>query len=243
MSTPNALILNGTRAERLVRQLASIVIGVVISGAIFTGLGSVQHHGAQPMPSVVDDLHAVALPVQPPPPPTHPDETIPVFDSAAIQLSASRSPDSEVKLPAAPIPSDTVPPVHAVPRFDVSPGMVRPNADVLDRDVQHIFSKADVDQFVMAIYRKTPEVSQQQINQMKTKRATFLMVVGTDGSVTQITLVDSTGSEGVDQACIDALKEWRFKPAVRRGRAVRCWVQQNLIFKVNLGSPFEWHSP
>ena len=78
---------------------------------------------------------------------------------------------------------------------------------------------------------------------MKSMRATFLMIAGVDGTVSNITMVDSTGSPDVDQACIAALREWKFKPAVRKGRNVRQWVQQILTFKISAGFPFESHSP
>jgi TonB family protein len=146
-------------------------------------------------------------------------------------------------LPAAPIPSDVVPPAHAIPRLDLSPGTVRPSADVLDQDVQRIYSRVDVDERPVAIYRQNPELTQAQINTMKSMRAEFLMVANVDGTVGTINLAQGTGSKEVDQACIAALKEWRFKPAVRKGRKVRCWVQQNLIFKVTKTNPFEYSSP
>jgi TonB family protein len=203
----------------------------------------VQHQRSEPLPTAIEDLRAVALPTQPPPPPERTEETVPVFDSASIQLAASPSPDSVVKLPAAPIPSDTVPPARAIPRFDLTPGAVKPSADIIEREPQHIFSRSEVDQRPIPIFRKNPDVSQAQINAMRKMRASFLMVAGIDGTVTSINLVDSCGNPEVDEACITALREWRFKPAIKKGREVRCWVQQNLIFKVTKTSPFEYREP
>lgn len=242
MSTAS-IRLEGSPAERWLRQGASLAVALVVTALIFGALAAVKHQRAEPLPSMVDDLHAVALPVQPPPPPTQPEQEAPVLDNAVIQLAASPSPDSVVKLPAAPIPSDIVPPAHAIPRLDLSPGTVRPNADFIDRDVQHIYSRAEVDERPVAIYRQNPELTQAQINAMTNMRAEFLMVANIDGTVGTINQAVSTGSKEVDQACIAALKEWRFKPAIKKGRKVRCWVLQILIFKVTKNSPFEYASP
>jgi len=242
MSTATA-ILGGSTTERWTRQGLSLVLAIAFTGLIFGVLIAVRHQRPSPPPALTDDLHAVALPVQPPPPPTHLDDPVPVLDNAAIELAASPSPESPVKLPAALIPSDVVPPAHAIPRLDLTPGAVKPNVDVFERDIQHIYSRAEVDERTVAIFRENPDVTAAQLKAMKSMRATFYMVANVDGSVSNITLVDSTGNPEVDQACIAALREWRFKPAIKKGRKVRCWVQQNLIFKVSAASPFEYGAP
>lgn len=241
MPATDSILLIGTPAERRGQLAASITAGVVISAAIFVGLARLQHQHVGPLRPIVSDLESMVLPVQPPPPPTDTEEQTPVFATASIQLAASPSPDSPVKLPAAPVPSDVVPPVHAIPRFDLSPGEVRPGAEVVLSDARHIFNRAEVDERPIAIYRQMPGVTGSQLKAMQSMRAVFLMVANIDGRVSNLTLVESTGNPEVDQACLNALREWRFKPAVKKGQKVRCWVQQNLLFKVSGGSPFEVH--
>lgn len=239
MPHPSSITLPALRGEPRLWRVASVMIGVGVSLGLFLGLAFVQRQRVTPPPPMVDDLRAVALPVLPPPPTTEQEEPVPIFDQAAIQLAASPSPDSSIKLPAAPIPSDSVPPVRAVPRFDLSPGTVKPSTELLDRDVNHIYNRTEVDQKPVAIFRKTPELSAAQINTIKRMKVAFMLVAAVDGKATNIQMVDSSGSAEVDQACIAALREWRFKPAIKKGRPVRCWVHQNIIFKISSSNPFE----
>jgi protein TonB len=47
--------------------------------------------------------------------------------------------------------------------------------------------------------------------------------VGTDGSVIEVRLKKSSGSQLLDQTAIDTVKKWRFKPATVDGRPVAEW--------------------
>ncbi len=239
MPAPSSITLPALRAEPRHWKVASIFVGLGVSLGLFLGLAYIQRQRVTPPPAMVDDLRAVALPVLPPPPTTEPDEPVPIFDQAAIQLAASPSPDSSIRLPAAPIPSDSVPPVRAIPRFDLTPGAVKPSTELLDRDVNHIYNRTEVDQKPLAIFRKTPELTAAQINTIRRMKVAFMLVAGVDGKASAIQMVESSGSAEVDQACIAALREWRFKPAIKKGRPVRCWVHQNFIFKINSANPFE----
>jgi TonB family protein len=113
--------------------------------------------------------------------------------------------------------------------------------NLAQREMNHIFSRVDVDQRPVAIFRTDPDVTDREVQAMKSLRALFLMVAEPDGSVSNIQLVSTSGSPEVDQACIAALGQWKFKPAVRKGKIVRCWVQQSLLFKVMGHSIFESH--
>jgi protein TonB len=58
-------------------------------------------------------------------------------------------------------------------------------------------------------------------------------VVGTDGTVGEVRVVKSLDKEyGLDQAAIDAVKGWQFKPGRKDGQPVPVLVTIDLSFKV-----------
>lgn len=60
-------------------------------------------------------------------------------------------------------------------------------------------------------------------------------IVNTDGSLCEIAVLQSSGDAGVDKASIIAVRQWRFKPAMLDGEAVRTPMEQaiNYIIKSN----------
>jgi protein TonB len=58
-------------------------------------------------------------------------------------------------------------------------------------------------------------------------------VVGTDGTPEQIRVVQSAGVSELDQLAIDAVKQWRFKPATRDGVPVQSTIRLHVAFQVS----------
>ena len=55
----------------------------------------------------------------------------------------------------------------------------------------------------------------------------------TDGSVGSYEIMQSTGHEALDRAAIEALKSWRFHPAVKEnGQPIRTCIQIPIIFQL-----------
>jgi protein TonB len=61
------------------------------------------------------------------------------------------------------------------------------------------------------------------------------VLVGIDGSAIRIEVEKSSRSRDLDQAAIEAVKQWRFNPSVRDGRAVEGWALVPISFKLNEG--------
>lgn len=57
--------------------------------------------------------------------------------------------------------------------------------------------------------------------------------VGADGEPVGVDLVEGSGSRSLDRAAVDAVRRWRFDPAIRNGQAVAGTVQVPITF--NLG--------
>ena len=50
------------------------------------------------------------------------------------------------------------------------------------------------------------------------------LLISAQGTVSEVALVLSSGTDSLDRAALEALKAWRFLPARRDGRAVPAWV-------------------
>jgi TonB family protein len=78
-----------------------------------------------------------------------------------------------------------------------------------------------------------------KVRNMATPRTTMLLVVNIDGTVGDVRLLKSSQDGDFDEVIMATIREWRFSPAVRKGRKVRCWVEQAITVKVDQGSRFE----
>lgn len=55
-------------------------------------------------------------------------------------------------------------------------------------------------------------------------------LVGTDGSVEDIKIIKSHEKFGFDKEVISALKKWKFKPVVYKGRNIKVYFNKEFIF-------------
>lgn len=219
-------------------QLLSIGIGLAVSWLIFYSLGRLQNPAIAAPAAPVDDLREVTLPVEPPPPPPRREELPPITASNLIVLDAARS-ESPVKLPAIPLLPETAPRVLGIPRIDFTAKPLKPNLIDAAFDTEHVYERSEVDQRCVPIVKVPVSVTMFMLKAAKHPRSTFLFIVNRDGSVEGLRLIASSGNRDLDEACGEALKNWRFRPAMRKGRPVRQWVEQSIIFKIEKGSPLE----
>jgi protein TonB len=56
--------------------------------------------------------------------------------------------------------------------------------------------------------------------------------VQADGTIGAADVHQSSGDPELDRAALDAIREWRFSPAARAGRAVAAWVLVPVQFKL-----------
>jgi TonB family protein len=220
------------------RRVLSLAIGLAASWLIFYGLSRVQYRATSDSPPPIEDLRSIEVPMEPPPPPIRPREEPTVTTSNLIALAPERS-ESGVKLPDVPIMRETVPPVHGVPKIDFSPKIFKPAEIDSDFETRHIFEARQVDHPCVALLKSRPEVSRLMLRAAKRLRVVILCIVNRDGSVEGIRIGESSGSRDLDTATAEALKAWRFSPALRRGKPVRQWVQQSFEYHLEEGSRLE----
>lgn len=57
-------------------------------------------------------------------------------------------------------------------------------------------------------------------------------IVNTNGGLCEISVLQSSGDAGVDKASIIAVRQWRFKPAMLDGKAVRTAMEQSINYVI-----------
>ena len=187
----------------------------------------------------------VTLPFDEPPPPPReqaPPEPGPIVGPMRLEIAPEAVSAVHIQVPDVPGLYTEMPPPPAraivAARFDLANSIARP-VEVDDMPARRIFSRNEVDQRPMVVYRVTPNLSNQRVSKMATPRVVLLLVVNTDGSVGDVRVMRGSGEEDFDQAIIETIREWRFSPAILKGQKVRCWVEQMVSVKLSGATPFE----
>lgn len=186
-----------------------------------------------------DEVHAVSLLDLPPPPKS---EELPEQPPAAVNpllLLAEERTGSDFRLPAAPIVPKFVPQATGRIQFDFSMDAMKPSLAGPEVEPRHVFERSEVDELPRAILKKSPRLTTTMTKDLKARSLRFLFIVDVDGSPEQVRLLSSTGDEIVDSLCLQAMNAWRFTPAIRKGKKVRCWVEQGFNLRASTRSPFE----
>jgi len=63
-------------------------------------------------------------------------------------------------------------------------------------------------------------------------RVRVRVLVGEDGRPQEVTIDRSSGDASLDEAALEAVRQWRFEAAMRRGVSVRAWVIARVEFKL-----------
>ena len=151
----------------------------------------------KPTPLVVEMLS-----LKPPPPPV-PEKKV---DQKIAVVTRIAVPTPEV-VTAAPPPPITVTNIAPPPKAEVAPAP--PPGPVSDGDLDS--------KMISAPPPRYPEMSR-RLHEQGTVYLSVL--VGTDGSVSDISVSRSSGSARLDKAALDAVRRWRWAPLMRNGAAV-----------------------
>lgn len=65
-----------------------------------------------------------------------------------------------------------------------------------------------------------------------TGQVTLNLLVGEDGSVEQVRVLDADPAGVFDEAAMAAVRNWQFNPATYGGKPVRAWVRQTIRFEL-----------
>ena len=216
-------------------SVVSIIASISVSLLIFVGIVQAQKTKFSLDEPTYEDLRAVVIPSPPPPPRDEKTEDIPA-PPEVLSLDAAETDATTIQIAYAPQTIQAPSKPTAVPEFHFTVDSFRPS----DNQIQarkSVYRKNEVDQPPVPIYKKIPKINQQLLNSVDIPQIGILYIVNTDGSVSSVRLLRSTDPE-FDRFIIDAAKMWRFKPAVKDGQYVRCWISQKVTVKKPGRNPF-----
>lgn len=223
----------------------SFVAGVGFSLGIFLSIAqflSIHEQAAPPG----DDLETLAMAnLLPPPPPPKPDNQPSVIEEMpdAVPLGIQEEPSaSPVKIPPSPPVYDELLPVSRLPPQVVT-GMLglstslKPTID-LTLDQNHVFQRSEVDKPPVLISRPDPSVPAHLRGNAKGLSVVVVFVVDTHGIVGKARALQSSDNPEFDAIITANVGEWRFAPAIKKGKPVRCMVQQLVRVQWGNRDPF-----
>jgi TonB family protein len=228
-------------AGRAADETLSILIGAGLTFGLFAGLAHFEFSGAIAPPAEIEDLRIVAAPPEPPPPVEEHLQRVDVATPlTGIEISAQ---DSPVKIAVIPpdlsklFPTTEIPPKATIMVSQLLTDF-RPRSNV-SSDFDRIFKASEVDQVPAAILKTIAKVPSYVRNDAFELKVTLEAVIDTDGFVTTISVLRSSGNAKFDSIVARCVKqEWEFSPAIRKGKKVRCLVQQLVWYQWSAGSPF-----
>jgi TonB family protein len=227
----------------LAEEAFCILVGSGLTFGLFFGIARFESVRPVAPPSDIEDLRIVSAIADPPPP--KPEERTEPQDSVTpltgIEIAAS---DSSVKLTVVPpdldkiIPSSELPP-RATIQFSQLLTDLKPKAGI-SSDFEHIYQQNEVDQAPTALVKTIARVSKRARDEAEQLRVTLVLIIDTEGAVQSIRVLRPSGNLKFDKIVLECVRdEWQFSPAVRKGKKVRCMVQQLVWYKwTDSGSPF-----
>lgn len=205
------------------RRFLSICAGLGVSFLILLGIIQAKKSSLGEEGSPVQDLRAVTLSAPPPPPAyvsvqEETPELIELEEEAFEVAQAFHfSPDVELT---------TLQPTNVTPSFDFSLEAFRPSSTKA-QSRNKIYTYAEVDRPPVAVRKHIPTVDPGLLRKMDQPRVTVMYVVRRDGAVQSVFLTESSDPQ-YDQRIMEAIKKWRFKPAIKGGDQVHCMVRHRI---------------
>jgi TonB family protein len=228
--------------QYLAEEAFSVLVGAGLTFALFFGIARFESARPVAQPSDIEDLRVMSAVTEPPPP--RPEERVEQETTApltGIEIAAS---DSPTKLAVVPpdldkiIPTEDVPP-RATIQFNQLITDLKPKAGI-SGDFEHIYQQNEVDQVPKAVVKTIARVTKRMRDNAQQLRVTLVLIIDTVGTVTSIRVIKPSGNPKFDDAVLQCVRdEWEFSPAVRKGKKVRCMVQQLVWYKwTENDSPF-----
>jgi protein TonB len=205
--------------------------GVGFTGCIAAGLMLFSRAPEYVEEEEIAEVRAVDIPEPPPPPPqtTAPGTPLPpapmIFEEAPSTSSVRIAP---TPIPITPLLTQIRPNVSL--QFSFTPGEFRPSTGNYEPDVNHVFQRSEVDQQVVPIFKKSPSIPTALLDEIPNPRVRVLFVVNINGTVEDVRLIKGVHPQ-FDRLIIEAISEWRFRPAMRKGRKVRCLTELPVYVK------------
>jgi TonB family protein len=242
MTETFSIFSNRSAKANLGDEALCLVLGAGLTVALFTGIARFENVRPGTPHQEIEDLRSVSAIFEPPPPKVeeHPEQVDVVPPLTGLDIGHS---ESQVKLAVVPpdldkiIPPTELPP-QATIQFSQMFSDLKPKAGI-SGDFEHIYQQSEVDQVPNAITKTIARVPSRVRDDADQLRVTLLLVIDTEGVVSSIRVLKASGNEKFDKIVLECVRdEWEFTPAIRKGKKVRCMVQQLVWYKWTEGSKF-----
>jgi TonB family protein len=243
MSGTLAISAPRTLGAYLAEEAFCVLAGSALTFGLFFAIARFESVRPVAPPSDIEDLRIMSAITEPPPPKPEerPEQQESVTPLTGIEIASSESP---VKLAVVPpdldkiIPSSELPPKATI-QFSQLLTDLKPKAGI-SADFDHIYQQNEVDQVPTALVKTIARVTKRDRDEAEQLRTTLVLIIDTEGAVTSIRVLKGSGNAKFDKIVLECVRdEWEFSPAVRKGKKVRCMVQQLVWYKwTEGGSPF-----
>ena len=107
--------------------------------------------------------------------------------------------------------------------------------------ITQLFQQSEVDKIPTVLSRPNPIIPSWVRQGAESLRVVMLLLVDQNGAVKSVRVLESSGNPEFDAIITrDALEAWVFTPAIKKGKRVRCLVQQyTRVNWTGSRSPFE----
>ncbi len=234
MAAASLTLPAGSRSQRALVELLCLGVGLAVTLVLFTAMAFFQHGKAEAQAEVADV--AMAAPTFVPPPPPTPEQPKVADDQppvTGIEIAAAESPVHIAVVP--PDLEKIIPPSDLPPKATIQFNQLftdfKPNAGAMGTE-ERIYQQNEVDQAPVAVTKTIAHVPNRTRDNASTLRVTLLLVVDTEGQVTNIRVLRPSGNPKFDSIVLECVRdEWAFSPAIKRGKKVKCMVQQLVWYK------------
>lgn len=220
----------------------NFILAILASVIIHGGVAVSSYFVKEPVVAVVvaEEIPTIALDLPPPPEPDEPEIVEDVVSDAPAEIS-DIAPPMQTDLPTAVIDSPFVQRIQAPP----PPGLNRPAGSIAStiptitrpavgtgRSIGEIFDLGSLDQRPDARVRPPPVYPFEMRRSGLRGEVTVGFIVDSNGNVLDPYIISSS-NPGFEDAAIQAVLKWKFRPGRKGGAAVNTRVAQPLTFNLN----------
>jgi TonB family protein len=106
--------------------------------------------------------------------------------------------------------------------------------------LQHVYQRTEVDNPPTVLFRAVPAITRRFFGESTELRVTLLFVVEPNGAITNVRIAKSSGIPEVDTIVAESVQnDWGFAPASKKGKKVRCFLQEQIRIQLPHASRFQ----
>lgn len=214
-------------------EVLSFGVGLVFTAVLFVAIANVDTTNPAKTEPEIEDLRAILIPLDPPPPRVV-EQSMPVEESTPFAGLEIEGTDSAVKIAVVPpdlsalLPAEDGPPAAVIHSAGLHTHF-KPSME-LAIDFSRVFQHTEVDQRPMVLSRPNPRIPPAVRNDAERLRVSLLVLIDPRGGVSNVRVLKPSGNPQFDTIIATSVStEWRFSPAIKQGRKVRCLLQQAVL--------------